>query len=87
MATRPPAPATPYATSPIQRLAGVEAVRLRPGMYIGDPAAPEAPLHLLREVLGNVVDLALVGRASWVAVSPAGSPEPAGRPDRGLRGG
>jgi len=42
-----------YGVSQIQILEGIEAIRKRPGMYIGPTDKPD---HLLAEVLDNVVD-------------------------------
>ncbi len=56
-----------YDASSIEVLEGLEAVRRRPGMYIGD-VEEDALQHLLLEAVGNVVDLHLRGLASSVRI-------------------
>lgn len=56
-----------YGESDIQVLEGLEAVRKRPGMYIGD-TTQRGLHHLIYEIVANSVDEALAGRASKVTV-------------------
>lgn len=61
-----------YNTKDIKTLEGIEAIRLRPGMYIGS-TGPEGVQQITLEIISNAVDEYLNGACSEVNIAIEGN--------------
>ena len=74
-----------FSAPPIEVLEGLEPVRRRPAMYVGDLHDGTGQHHLIWEIVGNAIDEHLVGLASRVHVQVDGTRVVVDDDGRGLK--